>query len=91
MKIRKEINTFCPRCNTHTAHSISLLKSGKRRKLARGERHHYRIDKHGYGGQKAPIAKPVKTTKKMTIKLKCKTCGYVIQRGGIRLKKLEVA
>ncbi|MEM2842079.1 MAG: 50S ribosomal protein L44e [Thermoproteota archaeon] len=91
MKIGKEMKAFCPRCNKHTSHSVSLLKTGKRRKLARGERHHDRVDRHGYGGQKAPLAKPVKTTKKMTIKLKCRECGYVLQREGVRLKKLEIA
>jgi large subunit ribosomal protein L44e len=91
MKFPKEVNAFCPRCNTHTPHSVSLLKTGKRRRMAEGERHHDRVDRHGYGGSKAPVANPVKTTKRMTIKLKCRKCSYIVQRNGIRLKKLEIA
>jgi len=90
VKFPKEVRVFCPGCKQHTPHSTSLLKVGKRRKLARGERHHNRVDKHGYGGSKAPVAKPVKTVKKITIKMKCRKCSYTIQRHGMRLKKLEL-
>ncbi|HYA22150.1 MAG TPA: hypothetical protein VEG31_03150, partial [Thermoproteota archaeon] len=31
-----------------------------------------------------------KTTKKQSLRLKCKTCGTFVIREGIRLKKLEV-
>jgi len=90
MKIPPEIETYCPKCNKYTAHAVSLYKTGKRRSLARGERHHERVDRHGYGGSKAPVAKPVKTTKKIALKLKCKTCGTTIVREGIRIKKMEI-
>ncbi|OYT65408.1 50S ribosomal protein L44e [Candidatus Bathyarchaeota archaeon ex4484_205] len=91
MKVPKSITTYCPRCNTHTEHEVSLYKPGKRRKLAAGERHHERVDKHGYGGSKAPIQRQkVKTTKKQTLKLRCKKCGYILTRKGMRLKKIEV-
>ncbi|MCI4438264.1 50S ribosomal protein L44e [archaeon] len=90
MKIPREITTYCPKCNKHTPHTVSLYKAGKRRALARGERHHERVDRHGYGGSKAPIANPVKTTKKQTIKLKCKVCGFTIVKEGLRLRKLEI-
>jgi len=90
MKIPPEIDTYCPKCNKYTPHTVSLYKTGKRRALARGERHHERIDRHGYGGSKAPVAKPVKTTKKIALKLKCKTCGRIIVREGIRIKKMEI-
>jgi hypothetical protein len=40
MNAPKEITTYCPKCKTHQAHSVSLYKAGKRRALARGERHH---------------------------------------------------
>ncbi len=91
MKIPDKINTYCPKCRQYTEHSVSLLKTGRRRKMAAGERHHEQVDRHGYGGQKAPLAKPVKTTKKQTLKLKCSKCSYTIQKRGIRIKKLEVA
>jgi len=91
LKIPEEITTYCPRCNTHTPHALSVYKMGRTRALAAGERHHERIDRHGYGGSKAPMQKrKVKTTKKQALKLKCRKCGYIIQREGIRLRKLEI-
>lgn len=92
LKIPNEITTYCPRCNAHTPHAVSIYKAGRTRGLAAGERHHERMDRHGYGGSKAPIQhRKVKTTKKQALKLKCRKCGYVIQREGIRLRKLEIA
>jgi len=92
MKVPGQITTYCPRCNVHTAHSVSVYKAGRTRALAAGERHHERIDRHGYGGSKAPIQRrKVKTTKKQALKLKCRKCGFVVQKNGIRLRKLEIA
>ncbi len=88
MKAPKTIRTYCPRCNTYTEHTVSLYKAGKRRALAKGERHHKR-EKSGYGGQKYPLQKKfAKTTKKQTLKLRCKVCNHTIQKKGIRLRKL---
>lgn len=90
MRIPKKIATYCPRCKSHQPHTVSLYKAGKRRTMAKGERHHKR-EKSGYGGQKFALQhKFFKTTKKQTTKLKCKTCGYTQQKKGIRLKKLTV-
>jgi large subunit ribosomal protein L44e len=90
MKAPKEINTYCSKCKTHQAHTVSLYKAGKRRALAVGERRHER-EKHGYGGQKYPLQKRfAKTTKKMSLKLKCKVCGFQRQRDGMRLRKLTI-
>lgn len=90
MKIVKELNTHCPKCNHHTIHSVSLYKKGKERSLAAGVRRHER-EKHGYGGQKYPeLKRTAKTTKKQVIKLKCKDCGYIISRFIGRLSKLEI-
>ncbi|RMF31539.1 MAG: 50S ribosomal protein L44e [Candidatus Nitrosothermus koennekii] len=90
MKVPKEITTYCPRCKKHTVHTISLYKKGKDRKSALGARRHAE-DKKGYGGQKFPeLKRTAKTTKKQTLKYKCKECNYIIQREGIRLRKLEI-
>ncbi len=63
---------------------------GKRRALAVGARRHER-EKRGYGGQGWPLQKKfAKTTKKQTLKLKCKQCSYTIQKQGIRLRKLTI-
>lgn len=90
MNIPKEIRTYCPKCNKHTAHTISIYKDGRRRALAKGERAHER-ERRGYGGQKYPmLRRKAKTTKKQTFKLKCKDCGYILHKEGIRLKKVTV-
>lgn len=90
MIIPKEIATYCPKCKSHQPHTVSLYKAGKRRVMAKGERHHKR-EKSGYGGQKFALQRKfAKTTKKQTLKLKCKSCGYTLQKKGIRLKKLTL-
>lgn len=90
MKIPKTLNTYCPRCNVHTAHTISLYRKGRERSLAAGARRHER-EKHGYGGQKYPeLKRTAKTTKKIGLQLKCKECGYTLQRKGVRLRKAEL-
>src|SRR4030042_89781 len=57
MNVPKEVTTYCPKCKKHQAHTVSLYKPGKRRALAKGERHHAR-EKKGYGGQKDPLQNP---------------------------------
>jgi large subunit ribosomal protein L44e len=90
VNVPKEIRTYCPKCKAHQIHAVSLYKAGKRRALAKGERHHER-EKKGYGGQKYPLQRKFsKTTKKQTLKLKCKVCGYTRHRDGIRLRKLTI-
>ena len=90
MKVPKIIKTYCPKCRTHTEHTVTLYKAGKRRALSTGERHHKR-EKRGYGGQKYPLQKRfAKTTKKQTLKLGCKVCGYTRHKDGIRLRKLTI-
>jgi large subunit ribosomal protein L44e len=90
MKVPKEITTYCPKCKTHQEHAVSLYKAGKRRALAAGERGHER-KKKGYGGQKYPRQRRfAKTTKKLSLKLKCKICGHQRQKDGIRLRKLDI-
>ena len=91
MKMPKERRTYCPKCNKHTEHVISLYKKGKERTSALGARRHAK-DKKGYGGQKFPEqTKTVKTTKKQTLRLKCRECGFTMMKNGIRLRKMEIA
>ena len=86
----KVIITYCPRCGTHTPHSVAIYKHGKRRTLAQGERR-YRAKNKGYGSKRKPEQKRfAKTTKKVVLKLKCQKCGYTLHREGIRLKKVQL-
>jgi len=90
VKAPKEIRTYCPHCNKHTLHNVSLYKKGKDRSTAWGARRHAERKK-GYGGQKYPeLKRKAKTTKKQTLKLKCSECGKQRLREGIRLRKLEL-
>ncbi len=90
MHLVKQSRTHCSKCNKHTTHTISIYKRGKERKSAIGARHHAE-DRKGYGGQKFPeLRRKARTTRKQTLKLKCKECGYQLIRPGIRLRKLEI-
>ena len=90
MKVPKTLTTYCPKCRNHTEHNISLYKKGRDRPLAKGNRRYARKNE-GYGGQRDPRQrKTAKTTKKQVLILKCSTCSHLIERLGIRLKKLEI-
>lgn len=90
MRMPKQNRTYCSKCKSHTIHTISLVKRGKERTSALGARRHAE-DRKGYGGQKFPeLKRKAKTTKKQTLKLKCKECGYQLIKPGIRLRKLEI-
>jgi large subunit ribosomal protein L44e len=90
VNVPKDTTTYCPKCKKHQVHAVSLYKAGKRRALAKGERQHAR-EKRGYGGQKYTLQREfAKTTKKQTLKLKCKVCGYQRHKDGMRLRKLAI-
>ena len=90
MKVPRIVNTYCPKCNEHTEHTVSLYRKGEQRSLAIGARRHER-ELHGYGGQKYPLQRnKAKTTDKKTMILKCNKCGRQLSRRGIRLRKLEI-
>ena len=90
MKVPKVIRTYCPYCRKHTEHSVSIYKHGKRRTLAEGQRRYLR-KQEGYGSKRKPEQKRfAKITKKQVLKLKCRVCGHIQHRRGIRLKKIEL-
>ncbi len=90
MKFPKSMRTHCPRCKTHTDHTVSIYKAGKRRAAKLGERR-FAAKQKGYGGMKRPVQhNQAKVTKKQSLILKCNECNYTLQRKGIRLKKAEV-
>ena len=90
MNLPKAKNTFCPKCNKHTVQKVSIYKAGKRRGTAAGERRHA-LRKKGYGGQKFPkLAKPAKTTKKVTLIETCTVCKKKMMNKGIRIRKFEL-
>lgn len=90
MKVPKVITTYCPKCKTHTDHTVSIYKGGKRRSLAEGQRRYERKNL-GYGGKRKPEQhRFAKVTKKVSLMLKCQKCGYTIMKPGMRIKKVEI-
>ncbi|MFP3157656.1 MAG: 50S ribosomal protein L44e [Caldivirga sp.] len=90
MKIPRVIRTYCPRCRTYTEHTVTQYTSGKRRTLSEGQR---RYDRKllGYGSTRKPRQKTFyKVTKKVTLKLTCRQCGYITHRTIGRLRKVEL-
>ena len=77
MNLPKEKRAYCPQCKSHQTMKVSVYKAGKRRGSAAGERRHA-LRKKGYGGQKFPkLAKPAKTTKKVTLIETCTTLSLI--------------
>ncbi|MHA1369025.1 MAG: 50S ribosomal protein L44e [Promethearchaeota archaeon] len=90
MKYPREISTYCPRCGTHTRHSISIYKKGKERTLAQGRRRYNRKLK-GYGSFPRQIFhRNAKVNKKTLPIATCKQCGHKTPRKGLRLKRFEL-
>jgi len=90
MKVKSTMRKFCPRCNGHTLHQVSVYKKGKDRSMAQGKRRMTRKTK-GYGSFPKPIQKRfAKTTKKTTLRLRCTECDYTLISKGMRLKKVEI-
>jgi large subunit ribosomal protein L44e len=90
MKFPKKIRTYCPRCNTHTIHTVTVYKHGKRMAMAEGQRRYMR-KQEGYGSKRKPEQKRfAKVTKKVVLKITCTKCGYTRHILGIRLKRIEL-
>jgi len=90
MRVPKKIKTYCPRCNTHTEHTVTIYKHGKRRALAEGERR-YRRKQKGYGSKRKPEQKELaKVNKRVTLRIACSKCGYKRHILNQRLKKVEL-
>jgi len=86
----KVINRFWPKSNKNVVQKISIYKASKRRGTAAGERKNT-LRKKGYGGQKFPkLAKPAKTTKKVTQIFTCPECKKKTMKHGIRIRKFEL-
>ncbi|MGC8567845.1 MAG: 50S ribosomal protein L44e [Candidatus Micrarchaeia archaeon] len=79
MEVPKEMNTYCPKCNKHTLHTVSLYSKKPENGLEKGTRKHERKLK-GYVGKVKGEASRKKTSRKQKLMLKCKECGYTIER-----------
>jgi len=91
MKIKPEINAYCPMCRKHTKHKVKLAKKGSARSMAWGTRKHER-KLVGYGGKVAGEKTVRKMGKRQKITLQCGECKKKHERvvGGRTRLKLEV-
>ena len=89
LKMVRELNKYCPRCNAYTKHAVTLYKKNKQRKLSEGARR-YNRKKKGYGSQPKPIQRnQAKTTKKQTMKIRCTVCNRQRYLPSVRLRRID--
>ena len=87
MKLTKLRKTYCPKCKSHSEHTVALSKEGGRNKthtMSYGARKRMRRRGHDRGfGNKGKTSRGAisswkrygaKTSKKITLKLTCKVC-----------------
>jgi large subunit ribosomal protein L44e len=91
MKIVKETNTFCPKCNKHTPHVVNIYSKKPELTFNMGKRRRER-KLQGYVGKVKGQAKVKKVSKKQKVILECKECKYSVERviGTRTKKKLEI-
>jgi large subunit ribosomal protein L44e len=90
VKMAKELNKYCPKCNKYTKHTVSLYKKRAQRGLSEGGRRYDR-KKKGYGSQPKPIQhNQAKTTKKQTLKIRCTECNRQRYMKSVRLRRIEI-
>lgn len=91
MKIEKEINAYCPKCNKHTEHIVRMPSKGAQRAMGKATRRHNRAIR-GYVGSVEPQIHPKKLSKRQKVLLECKVCKYKVERllGGRSKKKVEI-
>lgn len=89
MKMPKEKRTYCPKCNKHTAHTVSKVKKRKASELKAGQRQ-FRKVLSGYGGFPRPLPHGEKPTRRTALVLRCKECKKARSVKGFRVKTLEL-
>lgn len=90
MKMPKVINAYCPFCTQHTPHDVERVRKRKVSELRQGQRR-FRRATSGYGG--FPRPKPEgreKPTKRVALRLRCKTCKKAYPIPGFRARKFEL-
>ncbi|ASI14245.1 50S ribosomal protein L44e [Candidatus Mancarchaeum acidiphilum] len=90
MKVPKEINTYCPKCDKESTHTVKFYTQKPRGGLSVGTRRSERKRK-GYFGKVKGQATVKKVSKRQKAILKCKVCSYSVERvfGNRTKKKLE--
>lgn len=91
MKYPKEVNAYCPNCNSHQPHKARIASKGRARSMAIGTRKHER-SLLGHGGKVAGEKTVKKQGKRQKVMLECQTCKKKQERviGTRTKKKLEI-
>ena len=100
MKIPKNIKRYCPKCNKHTIHKVSMVKKKAPSPFSYGSKSRARRRGRAKGtGNLGRDSKPAvtkwkmtgkKQTKKTDLRYQCSSCNKMqVQREGIRAKKVE--
>jgi large subunit ribosomal protein L44e len=91
VKIQKQINAYCPKCNKHTLHTVRMVSKGPQRAMSKATRRHDRAIK-GYVGSVEPKIHPKKLGKRQKVLLECKECKYLVEKrfGSRTKKKIEI-
>ncbi|MBD3210790.1 50S ribosomal protein L44e [Candidatus Micrarchaeota archaeon] len=90
MKLPKEMNAYCPYCNSHQKHRLKAASKGRPRTLAAGNRAHERSLK-GHGSKRAGEKTVRKQGKRQKIVMTCQNCKKKQERviNGRTTKKIE--
>ncbi len=90
MKIPREMKAYCPKCNKHTQHKVTLYSKKQESGLNIGKRRRARKLK-GITGKVKGQATVKKVAKRQKALLECNTCHYKVERvlGSRTKKKLE--
>ena len=90
MKFPKEVNAYCPFCNSHQLNKAKAASKGRPRSMAKGNRAHER-SLMGHGSKRAGEKTVKKQGKKQKITLLCPKCKKKQERivGGRTTKKIE--
>ena len=92
VNVPKTKKAFCKgkKCKNHQMHKVTQYKAGKASNFAQGKRR-YDSKQMGFGGQTKPVFhKKAKTTKKIVLRLECKTCKAKKQLKIKRCKHFEL-
>lgn len=91
MKIQNQIMAYCPYCNKHTLHKVSVFKASPQRGQTVGTRRHNRAIK-GYTGSAESRIIAKKLGKRQVLLLECTVCKKTVHRTlyGRTKKKVEI-
>ncbi|MFH1786748.1 MAG: 50S ribosomal protein L44e [archaeon] len=89
MKIKKNVNRYCPHCKKRTKQTIEEIKKRKASEMRQGQRRFRRVTA-GYRGFPRPKPDTGKQTRRRNLGYTCTVCKKISQRSFPRVKKFEI-